>query len=99
MVVLSSGHCEILVKDGFSKTDVKRFLFEHARVPLSEFPPEITPDRPGRPLLLIDGMVLPCRSADDIIIVIAGGPNPYQIVAMPTFGDTKAITKTIVTSS
>lgn len=108
LFVFTSGHAEQLVKDGFSKADVKRFLFEHVKVPLSQFPPEIQAmslaQVPGQANLeyrwrAIDGMVQPCQSADDIMIVVAGASNPYHLVAMPTFGDTRSVTKKIVTKS
>ncbi len=100
MVVFTSGQADILVKDGFNKRDVKRLLFEHARVPLAEYPPEMKGEgSPGHPLRLVDGMILPCASADDIMIVVAGAPNTGHIVAIPTFGDTRAVTKRIVTRS
>ena len=86
----------IFAKDDFSKADVKRFLFEHARVPLLEFPTEMGGEGAlGKPLHVIDGMVVPCESAADIMIVVAGGHNPYHLVALPTFDDTRAVTKVI----
>ena len=100
LVVLSSGHAEIAVKEGFSKADVKRFLFEHAKVPISALPIEVgRGETREKRLLVVDDMALPCLSADDIMVVVAGGPNPYHTTTMPTFGDTRAITKRIATTS
>ncbi|MCJ7791109.1 MAG: hypothetical protein MUP49_01640 [Dehalococcoidia bacterium] len=98
LVVLTSGHAELLVKDGFSKADVKRFLFEHATISVSNYPKEIQ-EMTEVSSRVVNGMISPCASAEDIIVVIAGGYNPLHTVAMPTFGDTKAITKPIARPS
>ena len=42
LLVLTSGHAETLAREGFSKVDTKRFLFEHARVPYSLAAPVIS---------------------------------------------------------
>jgi len=97
IAVFSSGHGRILDKEGFSKKDVKRFLFEHARVPLSQvYPPDLAENGvAGKGFIVIDGKAVPCRAADDIMVVIAGARNPAHLVTMPTFGETRAVTRVI----
>ena len=36
-----------------------------------------------------------CQSADDIIIVVSGGPEPYHALYCGNFGDTTAVTKEV----
>ena len=40
LVVLGPEHAATIAGDGFSKDDVKRYLWEHTRIPLSEISPE-----------------------------------------------------------
>jgi len=91
LVVFTSAHVSILAKEGFSKEAVKQALFENARVALSEFPPGAAWGTSER--LVIDGKVLPCAKAEDIMVVVAGADNPVHLVVIPTFGlSTKAVT-------
>lgn len=99
LLVLPSGHAGIAEKEGLSKAETKRVLFDFCKVPLSDFPPEVAfGDKREKRLLVVDGYVRPCRQAEDIMIVVAGAPNPYHMINMPTFGDTKAITRVIAES-
>ena len=92
VVVMTAAHADLLVKAGFSKADVKRALYEYSGVPVSQYPEEVPKERN---LGVIDGMVKPCQSPEDIIVIIAGGRNPYHTVAMPTLGTDKSVTKLI----
>lgn len=92
LVMLTSGHATVLAQQGFSKADCKRFLWERARVPEAEFLGLTPPNTRRR---VIDGMVVPCRQPEDIMIVVAGGGETYHLVVCPTFGDTRAVTKPI----
>ncbi len=95
LVLLNSGHAGILIKEGFrKKLDVKQFLYENSGVPLSEYPPDALRGRSSM-MHIVNGLVKPCKQAEDITIVVAGGPNPYHLVVMPTFGHERAITKPI----
>ncbi|MBI1734485.1 MAG: hypothetical protein HYR51_04860 [Candidatus Rokubacteria bacterium] len=35
------------------------------------------------------------RRAEDILVVVAGGPEPYHICYCPNFGDTDAVTRKV----
>ena len=81
LIVLGPEHARSLAGDGLSKTDVKRYLFEHVRRPLRELLPGPDGseglDRARLPDWL-DAMddatpVPKVASADDIILVVAGG--------------------------
>ena len=81
LIVLGPEHARSLARDGLSKADVKRYLFEHVRRPLGELLPG--PDgseglnRERLPDWLDatdDATPVPkVASADDIILVVAGG--------------------------
>lgn len=93
LVVFTSGHAALLVKGRFSKRAVQEFLFENAGVPVSVFPTDGSP--PGTEHFVVNGKIKPCKKAEDIMLVIAGAANPYHVMVIPTFGETKAITRPI----
>ncbi|MFC1981687.1 hypothetical protein ACFLVN_05565 [Chloroflexota bacterium] len=93
VVVITSAHAAILAGEGFSKKIVKDFLFANAGVPVAEYP--ILGTTAGKDIYVANGKVMPCRTADDIMLVVAGADNPLHIVTIPTFGETRAVTKAI----
>lgn len=52
---------------------------------------------PGRPLRerAVDGAVTAIRRADTLLVVVAGGPEPYHITYCPSFVDTRAVTRPV----
>lgn len=91
-VVVSSGHAKLFHSEGYSKSDVKDFLFEHSGAPLSRFPKEWV-DR--NMLYTRDGVVYPARWPEDILVVAAGASQPYHITSMMTFGMSRVQTRAI----
>jgi hypothetical protein len=87
--VLSLGpeHAATIAHDGFSKRQVKEFLFEHARFPLSRLGDEYrahliqrgAKDTP-------DTMVPAVRSPDQLTVIVVGGAGKHSCW-QPTFGD------------
>ena len=98
MVVLGPEHAEIIAKDGFSKSDIRNFLMEHARIPAHalsdpqrDIMRQIVPDR-----LLNNGKgdALIVTSDDDILLTVAGGAGRHSAI-IPSFGNTRAVTEII----
>ena len=96
LVILGPEHAQTFAASGWSKADVKRALWEGARVRLDRFGAEnlarfavIDParfkDRPD------DAEVAPCARPDDLMVVVAGGPGKHSAI-VPTFGATRAVT-------
>jgi hypothetical protein len=89
-------HAKMLAADGWNKTDIRAFLFEHARRPLcdlhredpisSRLPKWMDPTNPAecRPVV---------RKADDIYMFLAGGPGGMHSAALPGWGSRKSIRK------
>ncbi len=81
LIVLGPEHARSLARDGLSKADVKRYLFKHVRRPLRELLPGpdgsegLNRDRlPDWLDATDDATTIPkVASADDIILVVAGG--------------------------
>ena len=97
VVFFSPGHARQFVEQGFqTKRAVRQFLFEHARIPMDRFPPrEVLPTHPMHERAIVDGQVCAVRKPDDLLVVVAGGAEPYHITYCPSFGDTGAVTKKI----
>ncbi|MBI3916335.1 MAG: hypothetical protein HY322_04945 [Betaproteobacteria bacterium] len=96
LLILGPEQATILSAEGLSKKDIKRFVFEGTKVPLSLFHPE-TVDfiRGRRPRVFPAGREtneLPIAdSEEDIQIIVAGGAGNHNVF-MPTWGDTRCVT-------
>jgi hypothetical protein len=92
LVILTPGHASIFEEKGYSKQRVKEELFELCKVPLERFPKETSVITYEDGFAMDGDRVCPCRSADDIIVVVSGGPEPYHVLYSGNFGDTTAVT-------
>jgi hypothetical protein len=92
LIIFCPEHAQIVADGGFTKQDVKEFLYEHSRVRITEFPPETlngmvrhrrprryTSDNPESSVPLAD-------SPEEINILVAGGAGPHSVVS-PSFGE------------
>jgi len=101
LVIMSPEHAKT-VAIGYSKAEAKRFLQEHATLPLGKFSPENIERRfrvtfkeryakagPDAPVFAV-------QRAGDIIIAVIGGAGKHSAY-VPTFGATKAVTRALKT--
>ena len=99
LVILGPEHAQTLAASGWSKTDVKRHLWERIRIRIDRFSAEnlarfatIDPaafaDRPR------DAEIPWCARAEDLMVIVAGGPGKHSAV-VPTFGATRSVTVAI----
>ncbi|MBI2529388.1 MAG: hypothetical protein HYV93_25790 [Candidatus Rokubacteria bacterium] len=56
---------------------------------------EIVPSKPMSIRAVIDGAVCAVRSPEDLLVVVAGGAEPYHITYCASIGDCRAITRAI----
>jgi len=96
LVIVGPEHARTIADSGWSKTDLKRALWEHGRVRMDAFSAEnvarykhIIPGRfdatePG-------ATVTPTVRAEDIMVIVAGGPGKHSSI-VPTFGATRSVT-------
>ena len=94
VLLIASGHADLCVRQGMSKLDAKRYLYERCGFPESRLPADMV-RRERIAAVTVDGVVRPVRRAEDILLVVAGGPEPYHATFMPTFGDSLAVTREI----
>ena len=103
VIVLGPEHAASIAAEGYSKTDVKRWLAEHAVMPLAAFSAEnvehrMRPRFPER--LGSAGPQTPVpvvQSPDDLVIVVIGGAGKHSAF-IPTFGPTRSVTRAIARS-
>jgi hypothetical protein len=95
LVLLSPGHARLFADQGFTKQSVKEWLFEHCKIPLDRFPKETSLISYEEGFAMDGDRGRPGRRADDILVVVAGGPEPYHVTYCGNFGDTTAVTKTV----
>ncbi|MGA2955091.1 MAG: hypothetical protein ABSF48_05155 [Thermodesulfobacteriota bacterium] len=99
LLLLGPEHAATIAGDGFSKKDVKKFLYEEARVPVEHFPmvswPWIRQMRPHWAEAFEKKGKLPLVDRwEEIQIAVAGGAGKHSAF-IPTFGATKPITRAI----
>lgn len=92
LIIFCPEHAQILAEGGFTKDDVREFLYETARVRVADFPPEtlngmVRHRRPRRYVSEHPDSGIPLAdSPQEIQILVAGGPGPHSVVS-PSFGE------------
>ena len=100
VVVFGPEHAKTVAKGGYTKADAKRFLYEHAQLPLGKFSQENIERRfrvtfkekyatagPDAPVTMV-------QRAEDIIIAVIGGAGKHSAF-IPTFGATQSVTRAL----
>ena len=104
IMVICPEHAKIVADDGFSKQDVKKFIWERAAYRMKDVPDETFHQRVKRrpDLKLTRDSAIPVTDVpDDILIVVAGGDgsqSQYIHVwgqSTPDGGSTRSVTKLI----
>ena len=97
LALLCPMHARLIAAQGFArKAELKSYLFEKVRAPLhtfSEAAQEKFRREPGR---IVDDMVPLVNHAEDILIAVAGGAGGLHSCFIPTFGESRSITRRIV---
>ena len=88
LLSLGPEHAATIARDGYSKRQVKEFLYEHARYPLRLLGDEYRHYLVERRKVpnAEDTMVPIVKTPDDILIIVAGGAGKHSCWH-PTFGD------------
>ena len=96
VVVMGPGHASLFAKAGWTKKRIKDEIFGLTPIPLSHIPDERQISRPVYEDWSRDRSINVCRKADDIVILVAGGSEPYHLTYIPSFTHPEVvITKTI----
>jgi hypothetical protein len=98
-IALSPEHAEIMKLGGLTKTDVKRRIWERSMIAAGRFAAKdyvrLQHTRgPELGAIDTDTLVPIAPRAEDVCIIVAGGPGTHSVY-VPTFGQTKAVTRLI----
>jgi hypothetical protein len=100
LLAFGPEHAATIAAGGYSKADVKRYVFENATLPLGSFSRENI-DRRFRVKFAErfatagdDARVPMAQCADDIMIIVAGGAGKHSMY-IPTFGETRSVTRAL----
>jgi hypothetical protein len=99
LIVLGPEHAQTIAKDGFSRDDVQRFVFEHARLPLrtlklggmwgiQDWPRwmhAVTDD---------EALLPQVPSPEDVMVIVAGGPGKHSAV-VPNCTFSRAVSRPV----
>ncbi len=91
IIALGPEHAATIAKDGFSKSDVKAFIFEKARIPRSKFYKGAIQKYYAD--LDEDALVPITGKKEDLIVIVVGGPGKHSSI-LPVFGS-QAVTRAI----
>lgn len=101
LVLLGPEHAATIAADGFTKDDVRRVLYDQARIPMWRWSPENIERRLRRFLdkrykdRHLDTPVGPVQRAEDILVTVVGGPGKHSMY-LPTNGKSWSVTRPIV---
>jgi hypothetical protein len=91
VVIFSPGHARLFADAGWTRAELRETLFERTRVPLAQFPKEPRLMDTSARRHIVDGHVYITASADDIVIAVAGGPEPYHVTVLASYGEPLAM--------
>jgi hypothetical protein len=97
ILALGPEHAASLARDGFSKEQIKDYIFENALVPLKAISEghieyrKKSPERYGR---YINSEYIPLAKREDIIVMVTGGSGKHSCF-IPTFALNNGVTKKI----
>jgi hypothetical protein len=102
VVMFGPEHAATVAKGGYSKADVRKFLYEQARVAMRRFSRENLEERVLKRRSLaelyakdgLDALVPVLRNPENLIILVMGGAGKHSAF-IPTFGDTVAQTRAL----
>jgi hypothetical protein len=98
-IVLSPEHAHILQREGLTKADVKRALWQQSKMAAGRMAAKdlarTRVARSGELGPITEETLLPISASPESIgIVVAGGPGTHSVY-VPTFGDTRSVTRAV----
>ena len=102
LLVFGPEHAATIARDGYSKPDVKKYIYENARIPLGNLSDENIERRLRQwPVFKnefteagLDRLVPIMKSPDNAYIMVLGGAGKHSAY-IPTFGATQPVTRAL----
>ena len=96
LIVMGPGHAKIFHDAGWDKRRIREAIFASTAIPLASIPDERQISRPVYEGRDRRGTINVCPDPSHIMIVVAGGSEPYHLTHIPSFTHPeKPITKVI----
>ena len=98
LLSLGPEHAATIARDGYSKRQVKEFVFEHARFPLAKLGEEYQRHHveSGKVPAAPDTMLPIVKSPEDLSVIVVGGAGKHSCW-QPTFGNQTKPTRRAIT--
>lgn len=97
-VVFGPEHADTIAADGFSRGEVRRFLYDHARNRLGKLKTAglygIHDWSPRFETVDDEAMIPLVDAPEDVNVLVAGGAGKHSM-GLPSFGETRAVTRAI----
>ena len=95
LLVLTPGHARIFADRGYDKPRIQAELFERTLIPRSYIPAERHLSKPVYADYPPERMCQLCDRPQDIVVIVAGGPEAYHVTYIPSFATTEVVTTEI----
>jgi hypothetical protein len=93
LVIFPPAHAKIFADNGWDKSRIRQWLFKHTQFPLDEMPKETRLLDTSSRFRIEDKRLCICGKAEDIVIVVAGGPQLNHVTYLANFGSDLAINR------
>jgi hypothetical protein len=100
LLAFGPEHAATVASRGMTKREVKQWLYEHATIPLSKFSKEGIERRFRRKQAdefadaALDTPIHMWKTPEDLIVIVTGGAGKHSAY-IPTFGNTRAVTRAL----
>lgn len=94
LVVLTPGQARQFADAGYSKADVADAIWRAAAIPVERFPPTVRP-QPPNVWLEEDGVVHAVAAPENVLVVVAGGPEAHYAHVLPSHPSVVPVTERI----
>ncbi len=97
VAVLTPGDAKVTAALGFTKHKVKEYVMEHCGIPLKRYPKLSLKENSfgGHGWTVIGDRTYPFDSPQNLLVVVAGGPEPYYAAVVTVFPSAISQTKLV----
>jgi len=86
VLLLNPGHARLLADQGYDKQRIQHELWERSGIAVDELPDEVSAIEEGS-RKIVGGRAMMTGKPDDILIIVAGGPEAYHNAYCESYGD------------
>lgn len=96
-IMLCPEYADVLAQAGYSKNDVKRYVWENGTIPLSEFSEDSAAairKKYAKPWL-VDGLVRATLGWENMNLIVVGGPGPHCNLGQSSAGLGRVVSRAV----